>query len=224
MFELILGTWEVCDCRQVIDCPNLTICAAGRVQTFERTFSLVTVRSPSSCICIWGPVDYSFPSSRNSSRLSRKRINTISYTLSAYFFFRFNQWSDLLSRRGPDHAEYKDEFKNGLLAPRALCLRSFPEFLANLKMGATLRGLDTSTKLVNFAVSVSIFVSLSRYSCRYFTSDCQRFQILGPPSLYAPGNGNYKMSIQVGKGVKTEEADHSSIIDHFVRESPFKFI
>ena len=25
--------------------------------------------------------------------------------------------------------------------------------------------------------------------------------------------------IQVGKGVKTEEADHSSIVEHFVRES-----
>jgi exocyst complex protein 7 len=43
-------------------------------------------------------------------------------------------------------------------------------------------------------------------------------------SLYALGDGNWKMGegIQVGMGAKTEEADHSSIVEHFVRESsPF---
>ena len=68
-----------------------------------------------------------------------------------------SHWNDLLSRRGTDnhHAEDKNEFKDGLLALRALCLRSFPEFLADLKMGATAWGSDTSTKLMNFTVSVS---------------------------------------------------------------------
>ena len=85
-------------------------------------------------------------------------------------------WNDLLSRRGPDHhAEDKNELKDGLLALRALCLRSFPEFLADLKLGATARGLDTSAKLMNFTVSVSISVSLIvRFlSISFFTSDCQ---------------------------------------------------
>ena len=87
-------------------------------------------------------------------------------------------WNDLLSRRGSDHAEDKNEFKDGLLALRALCLRSFPEFLADLKMGATARGSDTSTKLMNFTVSVSIsgFLFLRGFFCRYlffFISDCQ---------------------------------------------------
>ena len=141
-------------------------------------------------------------------------------------------WNDLLSRRGPDHAEDKNELKDGLLALRALCLRSFPEFLADLKMGATARGSDTSTKLMNFTVSVSISVSLLRHSCRYLSSlqtvkyieKIPRVRTAVESSLNALGDGNWKMGegIQVGKGVKTEEADHSSIIEHFIRESsPF---
>jgi exocyst complex component 7 len=139
--------------------------------------------------------------------------------LISIFFCLFNHWNDLLSRRGPDHAEDKNEFKDGLLALRALCLRSFSEFLADLKMGATVRGSDTSTKLVNFTASVSIFVSLSRDSCRYLLHQTVKYIEKIPhvrtaiqSSLYALGDGNWKMGegIQVGKGVKTEEADHPS--------------
>ena len=142
-------------------------------------------------------------------------------------------WNDLLSRRGPDHhAEDKNELKDGLLALRALCLRSFPEFLADLKMGAMARGSDMSTKLMNFTIGVSISVSLSRDSCRHLSSYQTVKYIEKIPhvrnavesSLHALGDGNWKMGegVQVGKGVKTEETDHSSIIEHFVREScPF---
>ena len=138
-------------------------------------------------------------------------------------------WNDLLSRRGQDHAEDKNELKDGLLALRALCLRSFPEFLADLKMGATARGSDTSTKLMNFTVLVSISVSLWRDSSQYLCSHQTVKYIEKIPlvrtavesSLYALGDGNWKMGegVQVGKGVKTEETNYSSIIEHFVRES-----
>ena len=66
-------------------------------------------------------------------------------------------WNDLLSRRGPAHAEDKSELKEGLVALRALCLRSFPEFLADLKLGAMARGSDTATKVMDFTVSVGFF-------------------------------------------------------------------
>ena len=69
-------------------------------------------------------------------------------------------WTDLLSRRGSDYADDKNQLKDGLLALRALCLRSFPEFLADLKMGAMTRGSDTSAKLMDFTISVSVSVSL----------------------------------------------------------------
>ena len=46
------------------------------------------------------------------------------------------------------------------------------------------------------------------------------FRLPSSPS-YALGDGNWKMGedIQVGKDVKTEEADHSSILEHFFRKS-----
>jgi len=65
-------------------------------------------------------------------------------------------WDDLLSRRGSDHISDKNEPRDGLQSLRALCLRSFPEFLADIKMGAMARGSDTSTKLMDFTISVSI--------------------------------------------------------------------
>ena len=103
-------------------------------------------------------------------------------------------WNDLLSRRGSDHAEDKNELKDGLLALRALCLRSFPEFLADLKMGAMARGSDTSTKLMDFTVAVSIFVSLiaiflSIYLHIRLSNTLKRFHMFGlllnPPSLHS---------------------------------------
>ena len=70
-------------------------------------------------------------------------------------------WDDLLSRRGSDYVSEKNEPKDGLLSLRALCLRSFPEFLADLKMGAMSRGSDTSTKLTDFTTSVrSLFLTM----------------------------------------------------------------
>jgi len=73
-------------------------------------------------------------------------------------------WNNLLSRRGPDHAEDKSELKEGPVALRAICLRSFPEFLADLKLGATARGSDAGTKLMDFTISVSVSVYLLRDS------------------------------------------------------------
>ena len=138
-------------------------------------------------------------------------------------------WTDLLSRRGSGYAEDKNEVKDGLLALRALCLRSFPEFLADLKMGAMTRGSDTSANVMNFTVSVSTSVSLSRDSCWYlslyqtvkYIEKIPYVQTAVESSLNALGDGNWKMGegVQVGKGAKTDEGDHSNIIEHFVRES-----
>jgi hypothetical protein len=84
---------------------------------------------------------------------------------------------------------------------------------------------------MDFTVSETISVSLLQDSRRYLffasLSDTSKqiphVRIVVESSLYALGDGNCKMreGIQVGKGVKTQEVDHSSIID-FVRESsPF---
>jgi exocyst complex component 7 len=112
------------------------------------------------------------------------------------------------------------KIKNGLLA-----LREFPEFLADLKMTAIARGSDTSANLVNLTVSVSSF-SVARFMPIYQTVKyIQKIvQTSVQSSLNVLGDGNWKMGegIQVGKSVKTDEADHPHIIEHFVRESfPF---
>ena len=141
---------------------------------------------------------------------------------------RFNH---LLSRRGTDHVEDK-KFKDRLLALRKLCLRSFPEFLANLRKGSDGRGTGYEYQVDEFhCVGEYFHFSVARFFVDIFlhirqSSTSKRFFMFKLPlSLpYALGDGNWKMGedIQVGKGVKTEEADHSSIIEHFVRESsPF---
>ena len=50
-------------------------------------------------------------------------------------------WDDLLSRRGSDVSD-KNEPRDGVQSLRTSCLRSFPEFLADNKMGAMARGSD----------------------------------------------------------------------------------
>jgi exocyst complex protein 7 len=112
-------------------------------------------------------------------------------------------WDDLLSRRGPDHISEKNEPRDGLQSLRSLCLRSFPEFLADIKMGAMARGADTSTKLMDFTISVcidsSIYLSPSLF--RQTVAYIERIpQVLSAveSALFALGDGNWKM----GEGVQ----------------------
>jgi exocyst complex component 7 len=68
------------------------------------------------------------------------------------------QWDAVLARRGPD--AQGNELKDGLGTLRAVCLRSFPEFLADLKMAAMERGAET-TGLADFVINVcASFLSL----------------------------------------------------------------
>ena len=64
------------------------------------------------------------------------------------------QWDAVLARRGPE--AQGTELKDGLLMLRSVCLRSFPEFLADLKLGAMGRGAET-TGLADFTINVGAF-------------------------------------------------------------------
>ena len=93
--------------------------------------------------------------------LAKKSLQKHSFlALSAYEGLLSLQpdWEELLSRRGPDSAQEKNEMKEGLQSLRSLCLRSFPEFLADIKLAATSRdiskGMDASSKLAEFTISV----------------------------------------------------------------------
>jgi len=65
-----------------------------------------------------------------------------------------HSWEEVLSRRGSEYFDDKNELRDGLQALRQICLRSFPEFLVDLKLGANNRDLDTSVKVVDPAVQV----------------------------------------------------------------------
>lgn len=79
-----------------------------------------------------------------------------------------NRWDDILSLRSSNKEMH--EFKEGLLALRSQCLRSFPEFLVDIKMEAIPKpNLDLSTGLAEFVVSVcaSVVCEDVRLMCIY---------------------------------------------------------
>jgi len=108
--------------------------------------------------------------------LTKKHLQQYSFlALSAYEGLLSLQphWDELLSRRGSDYVQEKNELKDGLQNLRALCLRSFPEFLADIKLAAAGRdvskGMDSSSKLTDFTISVCadniIYLTALRQPC-----------------------------------------------------------
>jgi len=68
------------------------------------------------------------------------------------------RWDAMLARRGTAGKEKEgNELKDGLQALRAVCLRSFPEFLADIKIAATGKGGELATGVAEFAISVIVF-------------------------------------------------------------------
>lgn len=87
------------------------------------------------------------------------------------------QWNAVLARRGSE--AQGNELKDGLGTLRAVCLRSFPEFLADLKMGAMGRGGET-TGLAEFAINVNPFLfgeNLSLLLMLFWCWFCRRSSI-----------------------------------------------
>jgi len=78
-----------------------------------------------------------------------------------------------------------------------------------LKIGATARGSDTSTKLMDFTVSTVKYIEHIPY-----------VQSAVESALLALGDGNWKMGegVQVGKGVRTDDTTNSNIVEHFVHD------
>jgi exocyst complex protein 7 len=64
-------------------------------------------------------------------------------------------WEEVLSRRGPGHLDDKNELREGLQSLKQICLRSFPEFLVDLKLGANNRDSEISVRLVDLTTEVS---------------------------------------------------------------------
>ncbi|KAJ7459394.1 Cullin repeat-like-containing domain protein [Mycena galericulata] len=123
------------------------------------------------------------------------------------------RWDTLLARRGSENSK-ANELKDGLGALRGVCLRSFPEFLADIKM-ASLPGKgpgpgaggDASTGVADFVVS----------AVKYMDRLPEVHSAAGA-ALLQLGDGNWKMGegVQVGKGAKLGDGDEQVILEHFV--------
>ncbi|GLB39391.1 putative exo70 exocyst complex subunit [Lyophyllum shimeji] len=132
--------------------------------------------------------------------------------LSAYesMLSQQSQWDDLLSRRGNETRKDTNELKEGLHTLRAVCLRSFPEFLADLKLGALGRGGElVTTGLADFAIS----------TVKYMERLPQVQAAVGS-ALLTLGDGNWKMGegVQVGKAGKVGESDESVVLEHYIHD------
>ena len=83
------------------------------------------------------------------------------------------RWDKVLSCRGLDNRKESNELKEGLYALRAVCLRSFPEFLADLKLASMGKGGELSTGLAEFTVSVSVPDWFNSHEQSKLTSMCR---------------------------------------------------
>lgn len=67
-----------------------------------------------------------------------------------------NRWETVMARRGEGRRD-TNELRDGLNSVRSVCLRTFPEFLADLKLAATGpgKGGEIGVSLADITVSVS---------------------------------------------------------------------
>ncbi|KAN0136078.1 Cullin repeat-like-containing domain protein [Lactarius tabidus] len=115
-----------------------------------------------------------------------------------------DRWDELITRR----AERKEnELKEDLHALRGVCLRSFPEFLADLKLAGLGRGGDVGTGCADFTISTT----------RYLQQILEVRDAVGP-TLMLLGDGNWRM----GDGVqakpnqgKPAPGSESRLIEHY---------
>ncbi|KIJ59184.1 hypothetical protein HYDPIDRAFT_118771 [Hydnomerulius pinastri MD-312] len=121
-----------------------------------------------------------------------------------------SRWETLLARRGEGRRE-TNELRDGLNAVRGVCLRSFPEFLADLKLAATGagKGGELSVGLADFTVS----------TVQYMDRIPEVQEAVGS-ALLALGDGNWKMGDgkRVGKtpNPSTSEVNEKTLIQHYV--------
>ncbi|KAF7297371.1 hypothetical protein MIND_00970600 [Mycena indigotica] len=119
------------------------------------------------------------------------------------------RWDTLLTRRGSENAK-ANELKDGLTTLRSVCLRSFPEFLADIKMATLTKvapGGDLSTIVADFVVSMVKY--LDRLPEVHGAAGAALLQL---------GDGNWKMGegVQVQKGPKLGDGDEQVILEHFI--------
>ncbi|KAF9443168.1 exocyst complex component, exo70 subunit [Macrolepiota fuliginosa MF-IS2] len=119
-------------------------------------------------------------------------------------------WEEVLARRGSEYLDDKNELRDGLQSLRQVCLRSFPEFLVDLKLGANNRDSDTSVKVVELTIDTVKYIER-----------IPQVQAAVSSALLALGDGNWKMGegVQVGKSSKGGDVDETVILEHFLYDA-----
>ncbi|KAI0052026.1 exocyst complex component exo70 subunit [Auriscalpium vulgare] len=128
------------------------------------------------------------------------------HALSAYSALAAAQtrWDDLITRR----AERKEnELKENLTTLRGVCLRSFPEFLADIKLAALGKGGEVGTGLADFSIS----------SVRYLEQLIEVRDAV-EPALVALGDGNWKMGdgVRVANQPKLGPGSEHILLEHYI--------
>ncbi|PSS18880.1 hypothetical protein PHLCEN_2v3195 [Hermanssonia centrifuga] len=224
------GTWgkkclEIYGRRVVDRAETLDGVVAGRefgdwvenlLTIAEEEYDLLTELAPlssqsiltSTYSALLSPLISLFSSTLSSlSALIKRSLHKYTFlALAAYASLSASQtrWDELMCKR----AGRKDnELKDGLHSIRAACLRSFPEFLADIRMAALGKTGELSTGLADFTNSTAQYVER-----------LPEVKDAVAAALLTLGDGNWKMGegVQVGKGPKTSEADEQTIIEHYM--------
>ncbi|KAI0360296.1 hypothetical protein OH77DRAFT_1418171 [Trametes cingulata] len=137
--------------------------------------------------------------------LIKRNLNKNTFlALSAYSSLTSMQlrWNEVMSRRA-DRRE--NELKEGLHSIRASCLRSFPEFLADIRLAGLGKGGEIGTGLADFTISTVQY--LERIPA---------VQDAAASALLTLGDGNWKMGegTQIGK-TKPAEVDEQTVLEHY---------
>lgn len=114
------------------------------------------------------------------------------------------RWDDVMCRRA---GRRENELKDGLHSLRAVCLRSFPEFLAGLKVAALGKGGESGTSVADFTSSAVEFLER-----------VPDVRTAVGSTLLTLGDGNWKMGdgVSVNKGSRLGDGDENVIVEHFI--------
>ncbi|KAI0310292.1 Cullin repeat-like-containing domain protein [Amylostereum chailletii] len=141
------------------------------------------------------------------STLIKRSLHKYSFlALSAYSSLSASQarWDALVTRR----AERKEnEIRDALNTLRSVCLRSFPEFLADIKLAAVGKGDELSTGVVDFVLSTTAYME-QLLLVRDGVGD----------ALAALGDGNWKMGdgVRVANPSKLGVGSEQVLLEHYI--------
>ncbi|KAF8625717.1 hypothetical protein AX15_005229 [Amanita polypyramis BW_CC] len=122
------------------------------------------------------------------------------------------RWEVLLALRDKSEGA-SNEIKDGLHSLRAVCLRSFPEFIADIKSGAMSKN---NANVAEYTGAVTDFTQ----STVTYLGRLPAVKGAAGSALLSLGDGNWRMGegIQVGKGSKLGEGDEQTILEHYVHD------